>query len=115
MLVLLIAMTPTSAAWLSGGGGTCLHRRSLTVFSLRATNSDEPTSLQGELKRAASSRLGQSLDSLVRPEDLEASTASAEKMANALREAREQLERRKAEVGEEAALKEIDPRYQQGD
>lgn len=68
-------------------------------------------SLQAQLKRAAAERLGTSLEPLLKEEELEASRRSAGKFEAALLEAKRKLELRKAEVGQEAALAELESNF----
>lgn len=64
--------------------------------------------LQSLLKKAAAEKLGASVESNLRPEDLSRLNAGSQSMVDALRQAKEKLQARKAEVGEEAALAELD-------
>jgi hypothetical protein len=68
----------------------------------------EEFSLQAELKKAAASRLGASLESMMRPEDRQETDRASSSMADAIRQAKEHLAKRKGEIGEEAALAELD-------
>lgn len=68
-------------------------------------------SLQAQLKRAAAERLGTSLEPHLKEEELEASKRSAGKFEAALLEAKRKLAVRKAEVGQEAALSELESEF----
>ena len=100
------AVITTAAAW-SPRAPPCPSAMFLRTRAVHLCDK-EPYSLQEDLKRAASSQLGQSLDEAMPEADRQWYRAGASAMQDALREAREQLEARKAEVGEEAALAELD-------
>ena len=100
------AVITTAAAW-SPRAPPCPSAMFLRTCAVHLCDK-EPYSLQEDLKRAASSQLGQSLDEAMPEADRQWYRAGASAMQDALREAREQLEARKAEVGEEAALAELD-------
>ena len=70
-------------------------------------NDGEDRSLQASLKRAAAAKLGASIESMMPLADRAWSSAGSSKMAAALQEGRERLAERKAEVGDEAALAEL--------
>ena len=64
--------------------------------------------LQEELKRAAAQSLGASIEESMKPADLEWAQRGSATMVEALRAAKERLATRKAQVGEAAALAELD-------
>ena len=66
------------------------------------------TTLCKALSSAAAEKLGTSMASTIKPQDRELFTAGSNAMADAIREAKEQLTKRKAEVGEAAALSKLD-------
>ena len=70
-------------------------------------NDGDDRSLQASLKRAATAKLGASIESMMPLADRAWSSAGSSKMAAALQEGRERLAERKAEVGDEAALAEL--------
>ena len=71
-------------------------------------NIADDNALQSSLMRAAAEKLGTSMASTIKDQDRELFTAGSNAMADAIREAKEQLTKRKAEVGEAAALSELD-------
>ena len=85
-------------------GPSCVHRARCVMCS--GAESDE--SLQSVLKRAASEKLGASLESAIKPEDRSLYASGPTSMANALQEAKKRLEERKAAIGEDQALAELD-------
>lgn len=68
----------------------------------------EKNSLEEELKKAAAARLGASLEQSMRPDDAEAYRTASNSMAAAIRKAKDNFDKRKAELGTEAALAELD-------
>ena len=96
----------SAAAWIS----TVPQRAGVLRYrSLNMQNEDEAgDELAAELKEAASSRLGMNLESLLRPEDKEVVDNGSNIMAQALVDARKAHEERKAEIGEEAAIEELE-------
>ena len=72
-------------------------------------------SLQQSLKQAAAQKLGGSIESAMRPDDLARTNAGSSSMAKALLEAKERLKERKAVLGEEAALAELDASIRDAD
>mmetsp|Transcript_66525 Transcript_66525/g.110613 ORF Transcript_66525/g.110613 Transcript_66525/m.110613 type:complete len:139 (-) Transcript_66525:415-831(-) len=129
-LSLMLLLVSPSAAWnldLKRAGGRLqiegcaassqlelTRARSRAISQARLCEDSEHVSLQAELKRAAAARLGVSLELLLRPEDVEASRVNADTMAQALLKSRQWLERRKAEIGEEAAIAELDASIRNG-
>ena len=71
-------------------------------------NSSGEGDLQRDLKKAVVGKLGSDLVSSMKPEDRQAYEAGSNAMADAIREAKEQLAARKAEIGADAALAELD-------
>ena len=69
---------------------------------------EEDDGLQTSLRRAAAAKLGAPLESAMPAEDVAWSRTGESAMVRALREAKEQLAQRKAAVGEDAALAELD-------
>jgi D-glycero-D-manno-heptose 1,7-bisphosphate phosphatase len=69
---------------------------------------DDFGSLHDSLKRAAAEKLGASLEDSMKEEDFVRFQSGARTMETALREAKERLAARKLEIGEEAALNELD-------
>ena len=98
-------------------GATCLSHNALLrqrVGNLRSPairlcDVPEEASLMADLKQAVSSKLGSGdLADAMKPEDKKRYIAGSNAMADAIREAKEKLARRKDEIGEDAALAELD-------
>lgn len=111
----LLTLLQASAAWTGRHylrHGTLALRRTAGPIhaAVRMCEGDEDfqCSLQSSLKRAAVKNLGTSIESAMVPEDLAWYRAGSNSMAAALQEAKERLTKRKAEVGGEAALRELD-------
>ena len=83
-----------------------VSRRLLSVTMCTGGEGDE-VPLELSFRQAAAEQLGESLESVTRPNDLAWSRAGADAMVDALREAKQQLEARKAEIGEKRALAEL--------
>ena len=89
------------------------HRR--TSNTLRMLSDNNGSDLHAELKKVASEKMGTDLASAMRPDDAARYRAGSNAMADAIREAREKLERRKKEIGDEAALAELDASIRGGE
>jgi len=72
------------------------------------SNLGDMDDLQADLKKAAAAKLGTNLSDVQSSDDLAVSQSSANIFAAALAESRRKLEERKLEIGEEAALAELD-------
>jgi len=109
--VLPLVLVPPAAGWAPGIGLGRPRRQATLATSLlpgMMSNDGEKDTLQSSLRRAAADKLGASIESMMKPEDLAWYQAGGASMAAALQEAREKLVRRKAEIGEEAALAELE-------
>lgn len=87
---------------------TTASRLNRAIVMCKNPNEEQSSSLNDALKKAAAQKLGVSMEDAMKPEDVARYRAGASAMEKALREAKERLAVRKSEVGEEAALEELD-------
>ena len=109
--LLLLSLLQASAGWVAG----IIERlpiapdiSRLPVGAMAMSDADDDKNLQSALRKAAAEKLGASIESAMKPDDVAWYQAGSNTMVAALLEAKEQLARRKTEVGEEAALAELE-------
>ena len=108
---LLLVTSSATAAWVVHGVARPIRMRGAHADVAMQNLGDlagDMGDLQKDLKRAAAQKLGANLQDLQSPEDLSTSQAGANSFAEALAAKKSELEKRKAEIGEEAALAELD-------
>lgn len=107
----LLLLLPHAATFWTASIGYQQHAcRAFMSFgdSESAQNNDDDGSLQSALKKAAAQKLGRPLEAAVSAEDVLVYQTKAKTFADAMRESKENLARRKEEIGEAAALEELD-------
>ena len=117
-LAILIAIPASSLAWTAAypmARPSASQRGGSAPKLCGSDDADEAQPLLADLKRAASKKLGTNLEEAMKLEDALASRAASGRMAAAIAEAKRQFSARKAEVGEEAALAELDESIRKGD
>lgn len=117
---MLLLAVPGCRAWLAARRAwhvSLAHTRPAAITmcdDADEPSSDEQLGLHASLKRAAAHKLGTNIEEAMRPEDLAWYRAGANSMAAALQEAKEQLAERKAVIGEEAAVAELEANARAG-